>query len=122
MAYARQCERCKRVIAPRGDATPKFCPFCGQPLSGVPIAMDPEQYQEVRGTSGFAVAALVLGLLSPVPMCGLLLGLLAIGFGLAAKRRIRESRGLYRGDGLATAGITLGIIGCLIQLIIFRGM
>lgn len=62
-----------------------------------------------------AVGALVCGILAT--LCGILgclgivLGPVAIVLGVVARRRIRESGGLTRGDGMAVAGLVLGIIG-----------
>ena len=57
--------------------------------------------------SGHAVASLVLGLL----VLGGIGSILAIVFGVMAKKRIRESNGWVTGGGMATAGIVLGIVG-----------
>ncbi len=64
-------------------------------------------------TSGMAIASLVLGLI------GLGIGsVLAIIFGLMAKKNIRESGGMETGGGMATAGIVLGILGVVGALIL----
>ena len=54
-----------------------------------------------------AVASLVLGIL----WFGGVGAVLAIIFGAVARRSIRESNGTESGEGLATAGLILGIIG-----------
>jgi hypothetical protein len=54
-----------------------------------------------------AVASLVLSIL----WIGGLGSLLAVIFGWVARRRIRESGGRETGDGLATAGLVIGIVG-----------
>ena len=59
------------------------------------------------GTNGFAIAALVLGILWMYGVGSLL----ALVFGYVALRRIRDSRGRQAGRGLAIAGIVLGWIG-----------
>jgi hypothetical protein len=72
--------------------------------------------QQTRGTSGKAVASLVLGILSIV-FCylGFIPGAIAIVLGVMAKRDIdREGLG---GRGLAIAGLVCGIVGTSIQLI-----
>jgi hypothetical protein len=66
-----------------------------------------------QSTDGFAVAALVLGLLGG--------SLLAIIFGFVSRGRIKRSGGLKSGSGMATAGIVLGfvwltLIGTLVVL------
>lgn len=61
-------------------------------------------------TSGFAIASMVLGILW-VYWIG---SILAIIFGVIAKNQIRDGDGKVTGDGMATAGIVLGIIGLVI--------
>lgn len=58
-------------------------------------------------TNGFAVASLVLSVLW---IAGLGSGL-AVIFAVIARRRIRDSRGTESGDGLAIAGLTIGLVG-----------
>jgi hypothetical protein len=58
-------------------------------------------------TNGLAIASLVLGI---VWLAGLG-SLLALIFGLKARRQIDWSNGTQGGRGMATAGIVLGIIG-----------
>ncbi len=59
--------------------------------------------------SGFAIASLVLGILAFIPLVGVLLGILAIIFGVIARRQIKNQE--FKGRGLATAGIILGVLG-----------
>ncbi len=71
-----------------------------------------------RPRNGFGIAALVLGLLALV-LCwtiigGIVLGLLALVFGLLGRARVK--RGQATNGGLAVAGIVLGIIGLLISI------
>lgn len=63
-------------------------------------------------TSGYAVAALVFGVVGflPLPVFG---SLLAIVFGIVARRRIRQSSGELGGYALANAGLALGGMGLL---------
>jgi hypothetical protein len=62
-----------------------------------------------------AIGALVCGILSAlcgvIGCFGLVVGPVAIVLGVVARRRIRESGGMTKGDGLALAGLVLGIIG-----------
>lgn len=66
-------------------------------------------------TDGFAIAALVLGILSLIT--GVLLGILAIVFGVIAKRRIEENPSLG-GEGMAKAGLIMGIISCALTVLL----
>jgi hypothetical protein len=62
-----------------------------------------------EGTSGNAIASLVLGIAGLV-LFPLVPSILAIVLGRSAKRDIRQRPGLG-GEGLATAGIVLGWVG-----------
>jgi hypothetical protein len=68
--------------------------------------------------NGFGIAALVLGvlafLLSWTVIGGILLGILALIFGLLG--RARAKRGEATNSGLSVAGIVLGIVGMLIAI------
>jgi Domain of unknown function (DUF4190)/Protein of unknown function (DUF2510) len=61
----------------------------------------------VGETDGYAIASLICGVLG-VPIVSIVLGVMA-------RNRIRDSGGLKTGNGLAIAGIVLGIV----QLVIF---
>jgi hypothetical protein len=71
-------------------------------------------------TNGFAVAALVLGILW-VWWIG---SILALVFGYVAKGQIDQSGGLQQGRGMAIAGIVLGWVGVgiLLLMIAFAGL
>lgn len=60
-------------------------------------------------TSGWAVASLVLGILSFLCL-PFIAAVVAIVFGAIARGDIRRSRGETGGSGLATAGIVLGVV------------
>lgn len=70
-------------------------------------------------TSGFAVTSLVLGIasLTCTGFLGIVLAPLAIVFGVRARRTISASNGWRTGDGLAVAGIVLGVIGIVISVV-----
>lgn len=71
-----------------------------------------------RARNGFGIAALILGLLALVLswtiIGGIVLGLLALIFGLLGRARVK--RGEATNGGLSVAGIVLGIIGLLIAI------
>jgi hypothetical protein len=69
--------------------------------------------------SGAAIASLVLGITSLTcsGYLGFVLAPLAVIFGVRARRTIAASNGWRRGDGMAVAGIVLGIIGIAISVI-----
>jgi hypothetical protein len=62
-----------------------------------------------------AIGALVCGILGTVcgiiGCFGLVIGPVGIVLGIVARRRIRDNGGFTKGDGLALAGVVLGIIG-----------
>lgn len=63
------------------------------------------------GTSGKALASLILGLLSPVGM--FITGIPAMVLGLAGLRDVNASEGRLKGRRLAWAGMILGALGTL---------
>jgi len=88
---------------------PTVLPGAAQAPTAAPPPMPGPQAPHVPApavpTDGFAVTALVTGLVGFIVP---LLSFVAIGFGIAAKRRIRRTRAV--GNGMATAGITLGVV------------
>jgi ABC-type phosphate transport system permease subunit len=72
-------------------------------------------------TSSKATGALVCGIIGLL-VCGVILGPVAIYLGTQAKREIGLSNGRLKGEGMATAGIVMGIIaiiGFVISIIYF---
>ena len=98
------CPNCGKEISKNFS----FCPYCNVPLKNT----IPTGY--VKTTSGFSVASLILGIIPVIPIIG---SILAIIFGVKAKNRIREDPNLG-GSGLATAGITLGILSIFFTLVV----
>lgn len=70
---------------------------------------------------GGSTGALVLGILSILcaGLFGMAFGVGAIVTGTLSRRRIRASGGLLSGEGTATAGLVLGIIGLIVSTIAF---
>ena len=67
-------------------------------------------------TSGKAIASLVLGICSiAIPPVGLILGIIALALAHSARNEIAYSVDLG-GNGLATAGTVLGILGIVVNL------
>ncbi|MFC3494214.1 DUF4190 domain-containing protein [Glycomyces rhizosphaerae] len=89
------------VISP-----PPYDPYASPPPPYAPYGSPPPYYWQppMPGTNGFAVAALVVGI---VGLC-FCFGFLGIIFGNVARRQI-EATG-QAGAGMATAGIVLGWI------------
>ncbi|HEV2027921.1 MAG TPA: DUF4190 domain-containing protein [Candidatus Dormibacteraeota bacterium] len=70
---------------------------------------------------GRAVASLVLGAVSLIGLVMpplLAAGIAGIYLGWTARRRIKGSLGVLRGTWVATLGLVLGIIGCLLSLVL----
>src|ERR1700686_4345425 len=80
-------------------------------FAGAPYPVTARYYPtgQAQSTSGLAIASLVLSLI----WLGGLGSVLAIVFGIVARRRIRASGGTQGGDGLAIAGLIVGIFGLL---------
>lgn len=70
-----------------------------------------------RRTNGFAVAALVFGIL----WMGGLGSLLAVIFGAVAISQINQSNGGQGGKGMAVAGFVLGIVFLLLTPLVYLG-
>jgi hypothetical protein len=93
----------------------RFCTFCGvntfQPgtvgMAPAPGALAPAN----ATTNGFAIAALVCGVVWVLGLGSIM----ALIFGLVARRQIRE-RG-QQGTGLAIAGIVLGVAGICLTIL-----
>jgi Domain of unknown function (DUF4190)/Septum formation len=66
--------------------------------------------------SGKAIAALVLGIVGVVLCFTAVPSILALVFGLLARRDVRRSAGRLLGRNLAMAGIVLGIVGILMAV------
>ena len=67
----------------------------------------------VGATNGFAIAALVLGIIGVTAM-PFIPSVLALIFGYKGRREIDQSNGTQQGRGLAVAGIVLGWIGVVV--------
>ncbi|MGN6577309.1 MAG: DUF4190 domain-containing protein [Nocardioides sp.] len=71
--------------------------------------------------SSKAVAALVIGIVSPLLgfCCAIigLVGIVAVVLGRSAQKEIALSMGALTGDGMAKAGVILGIIGSVIGVL-----
>lgn len=67
--------------------------------------------------SALAISSLILGI-TGIFCVGFICGPLAIIFGFLGRRDIRESNGWITGDGMAIAGIILGVIGTILWTIL----
>ena len=87
---------------PRGEPAP-----ASEPRSAPVVAPASPVPPTQPGTSGSAVASLVLGILWLWGVGSLL----AVVLGFRARSQIKQSDGRVGGNGLAVAGITLGVVG-----------
>ena len=94
---------------PFPQAYPAQSQFNGYPAPPPPIPAGPR-------VSGMAIASLVCGLVGLLCF-GIVLAPTAFGLGLAARRSIRSSNGWRTGDGMAIAGIVLGIVGTVLAIV-----
>ncbi len=115
------CPHCgKAFTVPPDSVSPASPPFPPQMGPNAPQQppMDPRMMQYYgappQKTSGLAIASLVLGILS---ICAGLLGLIAIGLGIAAHSSINSNSNMT-GKGMATWGIVLGILGAAVNYIL----
>ncbi len=112
------CGECGKPV----DEARKFCTACGAAVSepvadqaSRPVEHPPTSTRIVtsRSVNGLAIASMVLGIL----WMWWVGSLLALAFGYAAKRQIRESNGQQYGEGMATTGIILGWVAITIGLV-----
>lgn len=98
-----------------GAPPPPAPPGYGGPGYGGPGYGGPPQ------NSSKAVAALVVGIISPVLglCCAIigLVGIVAVVLGRNAQKEIAASEGRLIGEGMAKAGVILGIIGITLGLL-----
>ena len=79
-------------------------------------------WQQGPQTSGAAIAALVLGLLSIVACLGPITGIAAMIVGRNAKRDIESSGGRLEGSGMAAAGFWTGLVGTVLVVLAVLGI
>jgi hypothetical protein len=72
-------------------------------------------------TNGKAITALVLGI-GGFLICPVVLSVAAIVIGGQARNEIRSSQGLQSGDGLAKAGVILGIVSLVLSALFLIGI
>ena len=86
------------------------------PLHPPPSILLPPSH--LRTTSGFATWGLVFGILAVICCCPkILFGVLGLVFSLIGLSQINEQPDLYKGRGLAIAGIVLSILGILFAVL-----
>lgn len=66
----------------------------------------------------FAIVSLTLGILCFIQLAGIEKAVAAVVFGILALKRIATPESNTRGEGLAAAGIVLGIIYAILSIIL----
>jgi len=131
---ASSCPRCQTVVHYEPGERP-VCPACGYPGADTrarPAADEPPAWRPAptephrthapaeawaeQETSGKAVAALVLGIVSYF-FLGPLTAILAIILGVMARRDIEQSDGALRGRGMASWGLWLGVVNIILVVL-----
>ena len=134
-----KCDTCGELMKAVSKDVGKsgVCPTCGAPIRIEPGAERQPHAAEIpppppvptvnppiqgpAPTNGYAIASLVLGILSIVPgvyIGGLIMGTLAIVFSKMATTRIKAAAGSLNGQGLATAGLVTGIVGLSLSVLV----
>ncbi|MFI5754155.1 DUF4190 domain-containing protein [Streptomyces sp. NPDC051569] len=103
-----------------GPAYPGY-PAAGYPAAGYPGYGQAGWQPQQQPANGLGVAAMVLGILSVCLFClygigGVVLGVLALIFGVLGRKRVAQ--GQATNGGQARAGIILGSIGIVIGLVV----
>ncbi len=91
--------------APSAPQSPPNSPYGGAPMGGQPL-------KQGGPTNGKAIAALILGI-AGCCVLPLILGIPALILGIMARKEIEASNGQQEGNGMAMAGIILGIISII---------
>lgn len=91
-------------------------PVAPQPTFNAQPSLPPNQQQAYVHNSGYAIAALVLGIfgwLYAVP------AILAVIFGHIAITKVKRSQGWVIGKGMAIAGLVLGYVWLALFVVLF---
>ncbi|MEU9995094.1 DUF4190 domain-containing protein [Streptomyces sp. NPDC050848] len=99
--------------APSGYGYPGYPGYGAGPAAGY----GQPGWQQAAPANGMGTAAMVLGIIAVAGFCmyglGIVLGILALVFGVIARKKVQ--RGEANNGGMATAGIVLGAIGILVS-------
>lgn len=79
----------------------------------------PEGYPQPQQTSPLAIVSLVTGILGVLCCNFFVLSIAAVVTGIIGRKQIAQSGGRQKGDGLAKAGLVLGIVGLVLGVVLF---
>ena len=129
-ALERLAQASQQARPPGAVPPPQTSPYDARAPYGVqaPYGAQVPYYQPVQPNAPGAVPSMVLGIVGMVSclgsgcciaftFAGAALGCIAVILATQARRHIRLSPGRYGGKGMATAGLTLGIISLILGVI-----
>ena len=118
-SYKFSCPICEQHIEAPADMLGETvdCPNCNTSITlpnlippTLPAAKNPAQTKPIiKKTAPGAKESLTWGILG-IFFCGVILGCVAISNANSAKKLIEQRPDIYKGGGLATAGLVMGII------------
>ncbi|MCS7034962.1 MAG: DUF4190 domain-containing protein, partial [Phycisphaerae bacterium] len=127
-AYAASGKQAPRIVRLSDGAQHIQCPRCGTfsaitsdncRACGRPFTIEGTIAEGVEGSNGYAVASLVLGILSLPTFCTGVVPLLAIVFGLVGYQQSPPGEG--GGRGMAVAGMICGGISLILAFFTWFG-
>lgn len=113
-ATCAACSSSFDVPAEVSGLPPRVAQAPSAPAFSPPLGIPPVRNSSVTKTNTLAILSLVAGIVCCIPFVS---PALAIGCGLGSLRQIDASRGGEIGRGLAIAGIILGTLTGLVQLL-----
>jgi prepilin-type processing-associated H-X9-DG protein len=118
LAMHVECPRCQHTQEMPGHLAGQVvtCPSCGQEFRMPALADEPPplSVRTAKENDRGATTSLVLAILALVLCLGPLLAIPAVIIGHRSLGRIRRSRGVLGGEGLAVAGLVTGYAGMIV--------
>jgi hypothetical protein len=89
------------------------------PPPGAPGGYGQGGYGVPQKTSPLAIVSLVLGIVGFICCTFFVLSIGAVVTGIIARKQIAEAPGTYKGSGMATAGLVLGVLGIIVGIVLW---
>ncbi|MBU0714150.1 MAG: DUF4190 domain-containing protein [Verrucomicrobia bacterium] len=122
MAACPNCGKDVKVPGPVSKNGVGKPPLSLQPLlATIPTAQSGTTQQINKKSKGMAIAGLVLGIISVVPVLfcgGPIWAILGVIFSSVARHRTTNKPDQYEGEGLAIAGLIVSIVGLMLNLVV----